>query len=82
MDGSWTRFDPRTIGRRFDLPMFFFHGAEDDIAPASQVENYAQWIEAPRKLHVPIAGAGHNIDIRDRRAIDLLVRYVAPLTRS
>jgi pimeloyl-ACP methyl ester carboxylesterase len=81
MDGPWTRFDARTIARRFDLPMFFLHGAQDDIAPASLVEAYTRWIEAPWKTHIPIAGGGHNIDIRDTRVIDLLVKHVAPLTR-
>lgn len=77
--GSWPRFDARTLGRNFKLPMFFFQGDADDIAPAKLVEDYANWIRAPRKLYVPIAGGGHNANLRDERFIGLVNQHVRPL---
>lgn len=78
-DSAWGRFDARTLGRDFKLPMFFFQGDEDDITPAKLVEDYAKWIRAPRKLYLPLPGGGHNVNLRDRRFIELVNQHVRPL---
>jgi pimeloyl-ACP methyl ester carboxylesterase len=78
-DAPRSRFDARTLGRDFKLPVFLFQGDEDDCAPAQLVEDYAKWIRAPRKLCLPIPSGGHNVNLRDRRFIELLNKHVRPL---
>lgn len=78
-DGDWTRFEACDLGRTFRTPMFFFHGADDNIAPAELVEAYANWIRAPRKLYVAIPGGGHNVSLRDPRFVELLNQHVRGL---
>ncbi len=79
MDGPWAHFDAYKIGRRYRLPMFFFQGADDLIAPAEHVKAFADWIHAPSKTYVAIEGGGHNIAIRDGRMLALLEQHVRPL---
>jgi pimeloyl-ACP methyl ester carboxylesterase len=81
-DASWSNFDARTLGRDFRLPMFFFQGDEDDCAPAQLVEDYARWIRARRTLYQAIPGGGHNVNLRDRRFIELINQHVRPLATS
>lgn len=78
-DSAWSLLEARSLGRDFKIPIFFFQGEEDDIAPAKLVEDYAGWIRAPRKLYLPIADGGHNVNLRDRRFIDLVNQRVRPL---
>ena len=78
-DAAWSRFDARSVGQDFKLPMFFFQGDEDDITPVTLVEAYADWIRAPRKMYLSIPRSGHNVNLRDRRFIGLVNEHVRPL---
>jgi pimeloyl-ACP methyl ester carboxylesterase len=44
---------------RFEIPIFFFQGADDSVTPASLAKDYFDRIDAPHKEFVPLPGAGH-----------------------
>ena len=80
LSDDWSRFDIRSLGRNFSLPLFFFQGADDDIAPLRQVQNYYEWIHAPQKQLIPIEGGGHSVDLlKGDIFLDLLKEHVRPL---
>lgn len=82
MDGPFTNEDLAALGTKFEIPMFFFEGTEDDIAPATLVESYAKTLRAPRVEYVPINGAGHYAFLtRSELFLQLLVKRVRPLAR-
>jgi len=47
-------------GAHFELPVFFFQGAEDIQAPLQLAAEYMNALSAPRKALVVIPGGGHN----------------------
>jgi pimeloyl-ACP methyl ester carboxylesterase len=47
-------------GSQFAVPLFFFQGTEDLIAPASLVSELSGQVQAPRSELVLFPGAGHN----------------------
>jgi pimeloyl-ACP methyl ester carboxylesterase len=72
-------FDARRLGRSFDVPLFFFQGAEDSFTVSDEVRDYVAEIEAPLKKLVLIEGAGHAAFLlRDEmlRFLDTHVRQV------
>jgi pimeloyl-ACP methyl ester carboxylesterase len=82
MKGPLAMLDVRHWGRRFGLPVFFIQGTEDDIAPMDNVAAYFEWLEAPSKKLLPIAGAGHNASTAHSEAfIGLLNEHVRPLAK-
>jgi pimeloyl-ACP methyl ester carboxylesterase len=53
-------YDAAARGAHFEVPIFFFQGAEDIQAPTQLVADYLQQIEAPSKALVLIPQGGHN----------------------
>ena len=72
--------DLRALGLRFDVPMFFFHGACDQQTPVELAERYCDDIVAPHKEFVRFEGCHHFV-VMNRPADFLreLVYHVCPL---
>ncbi len=54
------RYDAAKAGTEFGVPMFFFQGTDDMVAPLPLVEEYFQRLSAPSKQLVTFPGGGHN----------------------
>jgi pimeloyl-ACP methyl ester carboxylesterase len=54
------RYDARTLGRDFTVPIFIFNGAEDNITPVDAARRYFDWVHAPYKAFVSVPNAGHS----------------------
>jgi pimeloyl-ACP methyl ester carboxylesterase len=52
--------DLPTLGTDFNVPIFVFQGAADNVAPVAQIRTYINSIHAPRKELVLMQDAGHN----------------------
>jgi pimeloyl-ACP methyl ester carboxylesterase len=48
-----------SLGPDFQIPIFFFQGAEDERTPAPLAKEYFDYIQAPHKEFVLFDGAGH-----------------------
>jgi pimeloyl-ACP methyl ester carboxylesterase len=59
MDRPFVDADLRRLGPRFEVPVFVVQGLEDDYTPPEVSRSYVDWIEAPVKEFVGVAGAGH-----------------------
>jgi pimeloyl-ACP methyl ester carboxylesterase len=59
MNGPLAHLNLRTLGNRFDVPMFVVQGTEDDYTPAALSRAWLDGIQAPQKAFIPIEGAGH-----------------------
>jgi pimeloyl-ACP methyl ester carboxylesterase len=68
----------RSLGLRFDVPLYFVFGREDRVTPGALLEPYLERMEAPHKEIVWIDGAAHFpfMEAPDRFA-DLLVDRVS-----
>ncbi len=75
-------FDARRLSRRFELPLFFFQGAEDVFTVTSEVARYAEELDAPRVELVIIPAAGHSAAFLREDVLALLTRYVLPVLPS
>lgn len=73
------KFDARGLGLKFDVPMFFFQGAQDVHLPTSEVEAYAAEIDAPQKMMVLFHEGGHSTFFLREKFLHLLNRHVRPL---
>jgi pimeloyl-ACP methyl ester carboxylesterase len=51
--------EPKDLGLKFSIPIFFFQGAEDFTTPTVLARDYLAAIQAPRKEFVAMDGAGH-----------------------
>jgi pimeloyl-ACP methyl ester carboxylesterase len=51
--------DLASLGLDFKMPMFFFHGTADPVAPLELAEQYFQTISAPHKELVRFEGCHH-----------------------
>jgi pimeloyl-ACP methyl ester carboxylesterase len=70
---------PQTLGLRFEMPVFFFQGKEDLIAPQALTWAYLEQLRAPKKEMVEFQ-AGHFAWINEpERFLDGLVSRVRPL---
>lgn len=79
---EYMAFDARTLGPRFELPMFFFQGEHDLHTVTSEVQSYVPELDAPAKHLVLIPGAGHmSFFLRDQ-LLALLNARVRPLAAS
>lgn len=67
--------DLATLGPAFAVPMFFFHGTEDLLAPLALVESYVEAIAAPRKELVFFPDCHHFLAIN--RPEDFLAEILA-----
>jgi pimeloyl-ACP methyl ester carboxylesterase len=78
--GPMDRVDPKSLGFDFNVPIFFFEGTEDAMAPIEPVEQYFKGIVAPHKEFVRFEGADHFLPFNrpDEFLAQLLAR-VRPL---
>ncbi|MGC3976121.1 MAG: alpha/beta hydrolase [Nitrospira sp.] len=80
--------DPRLAARALAVPTAIVHGEVDDVIPISHVQELAQYINAPKSLHI-IPGADHRFSQPPdfQRMTDLLITSLmaylsAPATRE
>jgi pimeloyl-ACP methyl ester carboxylesterase len=72
--------DLPALGTDFNVPIFVFQGAADNVAPVAQIRPYVDSIHAPRKELVLIQDAGHNaIMTKNHEFVRLLIERVRPL---
>jgi pimeloyl-ACP methyl ester carboxylesterase len=57
--GSMPSFKAATLGPTFQVPLFFFQGAEDNVTPTDLVAAYMGAIQAPVKRLVLLPKGGH-----------------------
>lgn len=57
---EYQRFDARSLGTRFEMPIVFIQGELDAYSPTADVEEYASEIEAPSVAVAKIPGGGHS----------------------
>lgn len=75
--------DLRELGRRFELPVLFFHGRYDLTPPIENVRSYLDWIEAPDKRLVTFERSAHIPFIEEPgRFLGALLEHVLPLTEG
>ena len=77
--GEFAVFDARQLGRKFDVPMFFFQGAQDAHLPTAEVEKYYAEIDAPQKMIALLPEAGHCAFFLREEFLRLLNLHVRPL---
>jgi len=71
-------FDARSLGLRFEVPMFFFQGEQDLHTVTSEVVSYVAELSAPAKQLVLLPNAGHmSFFLRDQ-LLALLNQHVRP----
>jgi len=58
-DGPTGRSDLRSLGLDFSVPIFFFEGTRDALAPIDPAEQYLADIRAPHREFVRFEGADH-----------------------
>jgi pimeloyl-ACP methyl ester carboxylesterase len=69
-----------TRGTQFSVPLFFFEGTEDIVAPTQLVSELLDRITAPRKELVLFPGGGHNaFYFQSDRFLQELLTRVRPL---
>jgi len=79
---DYMAFDARTLGRRFELPMFFFQGEHDLHTVTSEVQSYVSELDAPIKRLVLLSDSGHmSFFLRDQM-LALLNRHVRPFAAT
>ena len=74
------RYDARAQGIRFNLPVFFFQGANDVLTLTAQAQAYFADIEAPVKRMELISDAGHfAMFLQPELFLEKLLVHVRPL---
>jgi pimeloyl-ACP methyl ester carboxylesterase len=78
--GPMGKADLRSLGLDFSVPIFFFEGTQDFMAPLEPVEQYFEEISAPHKEFVQFEGSNHFLPLNrpDEFLKELCVR-VRPL---
>jgi pimeloyl-ACP methyl ester carboxylesterase len=69
----------RSVGTRFEVPIFMFQGDSDLNTPPSLARAYFDEIEAPRKEFALIPGAGHDTIVFAPELLALLNQHVRPV---
>lgn len=69
-------FDAATLGSRYEIPLAFLQGELDAFTVTSEVQEFVNRIEAPRKKVVTIAGGGHNCIFLRERVLAALREHV------
>jgi pimeloyl-ACP methyl ester carboxylesterase len=70
-------------GARFEVPVFFFQGSQDMVAPVKLAAEYMNEISAPRKALAVIPGGGHDAYILlSQRFLEELSARVRPLASA
>lgn len=83
MTGSFVSADLRTLGPEFGVPIFFFQGVEDDYTLFASASAYMDTINAPQKMIIPVAGAGHLATVSHAPELHgFLLERVRPLAVS
>jgi pimeloyl-ACP methyl ester carboxylesterase len=59
LKGPFAGTDLRTLGLRYDVPVYIVQGTADDYTPAEPSRRFVEEISAPDKAFVPVADAGH-----------------------
>jgi pimeloyl-ACP methyl ester carboxylesterase len=54
------RYRALAHGSQFSIPLFFFQGADDIVAPLQLVREHLQQVTAPSKELIVFPGGGHN----------------------
>lgn len=67
-----------SLGRRFQVPVFVFHGTDDLNTPFALAKEWVAGIDAPHKVFAPIEGAGHNTIPFHGELLALLRAHVLP----
>jgi len=74
------RTDLRSLGLNFSVPIFFFEGTKDALAPVDRAEQYLSEIRAPRREFVRFDGADHFLPMnRPGLFLKELIDRVRPL---
>jgi pimeloyl-ACP methyl ester carboxylesterase len=74
------RIDLPSLGLRFDVPIFFFHGTCDQQTPLELAERYFAGIAAPHKEFVRFDSCHHFVVMnRPEAFLQELVARVRPL---
>jgi pimeloyl-ACP methyl ester carboxylesterase len=77
------KYNAASRGTRFEVPVFFFQGSQDMVAPTQLAAEYMNEISAPRKALVVLPGGGHNAFIlQSQRFLDELNARVRPLAAN
>jgi pimeloyl-ACP methyl ester carboxylesterase len=72
--------DLPSLATDFEIPIYFFQGAEDELTVTSLVGEYFDKVEAPRKEMALLEGGGHfAVWSRSDRFLNELVTRVRPL---
>ena len=58
--GMFSRVDLNTLGRRFEVPMYFIQGAEDLVTTPDVARAFFDRLSAPRKDFVLLERTGHD----------------------
>ena len=68
------------VGTDFSIPVFFFEGTEDFMAPIEPAYAYFEEVKAPRKEFVLFKGGDHFIPLdRPDEFLTQLIEYIRPL---
>jgi pimeloyl-ACP methyl ester carboxylesterase len=74
-------YDARALGPTFQIPIFVFSGADDNVTPAALAQSYVERLKAPHAEFVSLPGAGHNAVLTEPevflRELDARVRPIA-----
>lgn len=73
--GEFSELDLPSLGLKFSVPMFFFHGAEDPSTPCEMAEEFFAAIEAPHKEFVRFEHYHHFFQVN--RPLDFLRELLA-----
>jgi pimeloyl-ACP methyl ester carboxylesterase len=75
--------DLPSLGPDFQIPVYFFQGAEDELTVTSLAQEYFEKINAPHKEWVAFEGGGHfTVWSMSDRFLQELVARVRPLARQ
>ncbi len=74
-----TSLEPKDLGLKFSIPVFFLQGAEDFTTPTELARQYLASIRAPKKEFVPIKGGHFAVFMNSRGFLDVLVKWVRPI---
>jgi pimeloyl-ACP methyl ester carboxylesterase len=81
--GPLIQSDLWSLGTDFSIPVFFFEGKEDYMAPVEPAYAYFEQIKAPRKEFVLFEGGDHFTPLdRPDEFLTQLIAYIRPLAFS
>ena len=78
---TWS-WEARSLGTKFDLPIFVYQGALDINTPPQPADDWVREIQVPRKGFELIPEAGHNTIVFQEELLRLINRDVRPLVAT